>query len=136
MVILTFKIFNFLAIYFCLTNNLFKTFQECQHYNDTNFQWSMPSKVSQGHIRSLLNQNYFSKFVYGPILIKNCMNANIKKTKCFNKSYFLCYGEVSWFFTLRPSDLIIILAYILMDNYFPCLFMYSIKSVCKSHESF
>ena len=28
---------SFSTKYICLTPNLFKTFQECQHYEDTNF---------------------------------------------------------------------------------------------------
>ena len=40
----------------------------------------MTLKVMQGHKRPLLCQNHSSTFVYGPILIKICMNANIMKT--------------------------------------------------------
>ena len=32
----------------------------------------------------------------------------------------ICYGEVIEFFTLRPSDLITTLTYVLMDNFCPC----------------
>ena len=35
----------------------------------------------------------------------------------------LCYEEVLWFFTVRPSDLITTLTYVLMDNFYTC-FMY------------
>ena len=49
-----------------------KNFQECQNYED--------AKVIQGHIRLLLCQNHSSRFVYRPILMKICMNANIMKT--------------------------------------------------------
>ena len=39
------------------------------------------------------------------------------------KRSLLYYGEVLWFFfTLRPSDLITILTYVLMDNFCPCFF--------------
>ena len=41
-------------------------------------------KGHQGHIRPLLGQNHFSTFVYGPILMKICMNA-IMKTYFFHK---------------------------------------------------
>ena len=43
------------------------------------------------------------------------------KTQYFHQIKLLCYGEVLWFFTLRPSDLNTTLTYILMDNFFPCL---------------
>ena len=33
----------------------------------------------------------------------------------------LCNGEVLYLFTLRPSELIRILTYALMDNFCPCL---------------
>ena len=33
----------------------------------------------------------------------------------------LCYGEDCDFFTLRPSDLITTLTYVLIDNFCPCL---------------
>ena len=36
----------------------------------------------------------------------------------------LYYGEVLCFFTLRPSDLITNLTYVLMDNFCPCLLVY------------
>ena len=35
----------------------------------------------------------------------------------------LCNGEVSCFFTLRPSDLITTLTYILMNNFFVLIFI-------------
>ena len=53
--------------------NLLKTFQECQHYEDAK------TKVIQGHIRPILCQNYSSTFVFRPILMMICMNANIMK---------------------------------------------------------
>ena len=35
----------------------------------------------------------------------------------------LCYGEVLLFFTLRLSDLISTLTYVLMDNFCPCFIL-------------
>ena len=43
----------------------------------------------QGHIRPLICQNHSSTFVYGPFLMKICMNANIMKIQNIT-----CYGEV------------------------------------------
>ena len=68
-------------------------------------------KVTQGHKRPLLWQNHSRIFVYGPILVKICM-----KTQFWPGMSLLCYGEVPYFFTLRPSDLITTLTYVLMDN--------------------
>ena len=48
------------SVFFLLTPDLFKAFQERQHYENTN-----------------LCQNPSSTFVYGPIFMKICMNANI-----------------------------------------------------------
>ena len=56
-------------------------------------------------------KNHSSKFVYGPILMKICIKANIMKTQ-LNVTFM--------FFSLRPSDLTTILTYILMDNFCPC----------------
>ena len=39
----------------------------------------------KGHPRSLLCKKNSRTFVYGPILIKICINANIMKTHFFNK---------------------------------------------------
>ena len=55
--------------------NLLKTFQDCQHYEDTNIH-GHPSSY-----KTLLCQNHSSTFVYGPILIKICSNADIMKTQ-------------------------------------------------------
>ena len=63
----------------------------------------MTSKVIQGHIRPLLCQNYSSTFVYGPILMKICMNAiaiNIMKTPFLHKRPFY-EGEVCDFFYFK-----------------------------------
>ena len=43
----------------------------------------MTSKVIQGHKGPLLCQNYYSTFVYGPIFMKICNNANIMNTQSF-----------------------------------------------------
>ena len=45
----------------------------------------MALKVMQGHKRQLLCQNHSRTFVYGPIFMKICMNANIMKTQLFHK---------------------------------------------------
>ena len=42
--------------------------------------------INQGYIRPLLCQNHSTTFVYGSILMKICMNANIIKT-LFKKIY-------------------------------------------------
>ena len=78
----------------------------------------MTSKVIQGHMRPLLCQNHSSTFVYEPILIEICMNVSIIKTHFFlliNVTFMLWRS-----FTLRPSDLITTLTYVLMDNFCPC----------------
>ena len=50
----------------CLTPHLLKTFQECQHYKDSNF-----SKMKYDlKCQRSSNQNYSSTFVYGPILMQ------------------------------------------------------------------
>ena len=99
---------------FCLTPDLLKTFQDCQHYEDVNFfiKWSITSKVIQRHIRPLLCQIHFSIFVYGLILMKICINANIMKALFFHSNHI--WPEMSLYviekffdlFTLRPPDLI------------------------------
>ena len=60
-------------------------------------------------------QNFYSTFVYGPILIKIGKNAIIMKTQFFMKLY------MTWNITLRHSDLITTLTYVLMDNFSPCV---------------
>ena len=79
----------------------------------------MTSKVIQGHIRPLLSQNYSSTFVYGPILMKLFMNANIMKTQ-YNLKCSTFIMEFCIFLNVRLSDLITTLTYILMDNFCPC----------------
>ena len=72
----------------------------------------------KGHSRPLLCQNHSSAFVYGPILMKICMNANIMKTYV----PFMLWRSFVILFTLRPSDLITTLTYVLMDNFLTCSF--------------
>ena len=53
----------------------------------------------KGHIISLLCQNFFSTFVYGPILMKDYMNANIMMTQFFHKiiNDLKCHSNVMIF---------------------------------------
>ena len=56
-VILNLKNNLFLRYIICLTPNLFKTFQECQHYVDINFSYNevspqRSSKVIKGHFNA------------------------------------------------------------------------------------
>ena len=75
----------------------------------------MTSNVIQGHIRSLLCLNHSSTFVYGPILIKKTnYEDNIRP-----EIYLFIMEKFCDLFTLRPSDLIITLTYVLMDNFCP-----------------
>ena len=74
-------------------------------------------------MRPLLCQNHSSKFVYGEILIKICMNDNIVKIQFFHKviwnvTFMLWKSFV--IFLLIHSDLITTLTYVLMDNFCPC----------------
>ena len=85
----------------------------------------MNSKVIQGHIRPLLYQNHSSTFVYRPILMKIGMNANIMKTDFFHKCHFNVMEKLCDFFTLRSSNLITNLTYVLMDNFVLALFSLS-----------
>ena len=65
----------------------------------------------KGHPRSNetnICQNHSRIFVYGPILMKICMNANIMKRQFFHKCHFHVMEKFCEFFTLRPSDLITI----------------------------
>ena len=85
-----------------------------------------PTKVIPGHMRPILCQNHSSRFVYGPILMKICMNANTIKTQFFYeiiyelKCHFYVMEKFCDFFTLRPSDLITTLTYVLIYNFCPC----------------
>ena len=69
---------------FCLTPNLFKTFQECQHYEDSSLN-EYDLKGHASHKRQLLCPNHSSTFVFGPIFTKIGMNANITKTQFLRK---------------------------------------------------
>ena len=84
----------------------------------------MTSKVIHGHIRPLLCQNHSSTFISEPILIKIYMDANIMKTPFFInlyiyglKCHFMTWSIFAFFFTLRPSDLIATVNYVLMNNF-------------------
>ena len=75
-----------------------------------------------------------STFVYEPILMNICLNDDIIKTQflincIWTEISLLCYGEVLCFFTLRPSDLISTLTYVLLDNFCPCFIVFSVESV-------
>ena len=50
---------------------------------------SVTSKVIQGHIRPLFCPDRSSTFIYGPIFLKICMNANIMKAQ-----FFRSYGQL------------------------------------------
>ena len=69
----------------------------------------MTSKVIKGHIRPLLCQNHSSTFVYGPILMKICMNA-----KFFIIVTFMLWRSFLKKFTLRPSDLNLMETFVLV----------------------
>jgi hypothetical protein len=47
----------------------------------------MTIEVIQGYIRPPSCQNHSSTFVYGPILMEICMNANIMKTQFLLLNY-------------------------------------------------
>ena len=67
---------------FCLTLNLLKPFK---NHNFIKTQSFHKRKYDlKGHIRPLLCQNHSSTFVYGLILMKICMNANIMKKFFFH----------------------------------------------------
>jgi hypothetical protein len=78
-------------------------------YFSWNEVWPQRSiKVTKGHKRPLLWQNHSGTFVYRPILLQICM------ITVFTLNYDLkCHFYV---FTLRPSDLITTLTYVLMNN--------------------
>ena len=84
------------------------------------------SEVIQGHIRIFLCQNHSSTLFYGPILMKNCMNADIMKTPFLKIIYdlkcnFYVMEKFCDSFTLRTCELITTLTYIHLDNFCPCL---------------
>ena len=53
----------------------------------------MTLKVMQRHKRPLLCQNHSRTFVYEPIFIKICMNANSMKTQFFHKMKYDLRGR-------------------------------------------
>ena len=72
----------------------------------------MTLEVIQGHVRPLLCLNHSSTFVYGPILMKICMYANIMKINLFHYTYvydlkctFMLWRVFVIFVNLTPSDL-------------------------------
>ena len=71
----------------------------------------MTLKVTQGHKRPLLCQNHYSTFVYGPILMKICMNANIIKTQentlslCHYNLDLRSYGQLLSLFVVLSLSL-------------------------------
>ena len=97
-VILKFRSHLFLRYNFC-----FKTFEECQHYEDANFS------LNDGQIRPPLCQNRSSTFVYGPILMKIFMNANITK-----RHLFINVTSILWrsFVIFLLSDLLTLLPWL------------------------
>ena len=60
-------------IYFCLTPNIFNTFQECQHYEDTNFH--KMKYDPKGHSMSYETT----------LMMKICMHAIIMESKFVHK---------------------------------------------------
>ena len=100
---------------------------------DAKLQESMTSDVIKGHIRCkcfikghikvrslvckiVLEHSFMVQFWWKIVWMLISWRHNI-----WPKMSLLCYGEVLWFFTLRPSHLITTLTYVLMDNFCPCL---------------
>ena len=81
-----------------------------------------------------------STFIYRPILIKICMNANIWRHNFFIKiiyhlkCHFYIMEKFSDFFTLGPSRLITIFTYVLIRNFCPCFTF--IITVCIFYKAF
>ena len=86
-------------------------------------RWSMTLKVIQGLIRPPLCQNHSSTFVYRPILMKICMNADTIFSLNYirPKMHFYVMEKLCDLVTLLPFGLITILTYFLMGNFFPFL---------------
>ena len=76
-------------------------------------------------IKKIVCQNHSSIFVYGLILMKIFMNANVMKITYNLKSPFILWRSFAIFFTLRSFDLITTLSHVLMDNF--CPFSYFIS---------
>ena len=80
----------------------------------------MTLKVIQCHIRPLLCQIQSSTFVYEPILMKICMNANIMKTQFFHR---IIYDLKCHFYIMKKFVTFLQLTYVLMDNFCSCFFI-------------
>ena len=99
------------------------TLKRCKYFKIAEI-WPQGSKVIQGHIRPLLS---FLAHSFIDDFDENFDECYYHiKTKKFHqiiwpKMSLLCYGDVLWFLTLRPSDLITTLTFVLMDNFCPCL---------------
>ena len=122
-------------IFFCdillFNAQSFKNFSRMSTLWRRNFfiKWSMTSKVIQGHIRSLIYQNHFSSFVYGPILMKTFMNANVmgRQYMTWNVTFLLWRSFLIFNFkTFYPNYNI---TYVLMDIFCPCLIRYWITKI-------
>ena len=71
----------------------------------------------KGHSRSYKTTfmpNHSSTFVYGPIFMKICMNANIMKTQYMTLN-------ITFMLWRSPSNLNTTFTYVLMDIFCPCL---------------
>jgi hypothetical protein len=126
-VILNFQNHLFLRYNFCLTP-IFLNFSGMSTLWCRNFfiKWIMTSKVIQGHKRPILCENHSSTFVYGPILMKFCMNTNIMKTQYMTSNItFILWRSYAIFFTLRPFVLIKALTYFLWTTFVLVLLHFS-----------
>ena len=107
-VILKFKNHPFLRYIFCLTPIFLKTILECQHYIKMQIfiNVSKTSKIIQDHFcaKIIVAHSFMDQFWWKFVWMLNYED----------KMSLLCYGEVLWFFTLRPSDLITTLTYVLI----------------------
>ena len=70
-----------------------------------NVNMMMPQFFHSGHSRSYKTTFSFmpKSFVYWPILMKFCMNADIMKTHIWPELSLLYYGEVLWFVYFWPN---------------------------------
>ena len=111
------KKYYFLRFIFCLTPNLFNTFQECQHYEYKNFPY--------GEIWPQRSSMVIYDHCYAKIFLAHSLLIYIMKTQYFSLNYIwpemslLCYGEALWLFYFKTFLLITILTYVLMDNFWP-----------------
>ena len=120
------------VILFCDIFFGFWKLQECQHYENTNFPWneSWPQRSSK-----VIKEHFYDKIIlalsfidrvwwkFVGMLISWRHNFLIKSYMTWNM-LLLCYGEVLWFFLLKPCDLMTTLTYVLMDNFCPCFFSF------------